>query len=292
MLDWDNVRFFLCVARASSIRAAAGVLGVNHATVSRRVGALEQRLGVRLFEKLPSGYQITSAGEEILAIAERMEDDALSLERRVFGRDAALTGPLRVTLPQVLATHLLMPDLARFADSYPGIALELVTSYEALNLTKREADVAIRLSAGSPPEHLYGRKLASVHRAVYSASDGSGRDANRWVVKEEDGPVPAWAAKSAGRSSEQALVVGDPLVQSAASRAGLGVSLNFCFIGDQDPILKRLPPGETRPYGDLWVLTHGDLRRTPRVQTFMRFIAEAVRSKRALLDGSGVSPSL
>lgn len=292
MLDWDNVRFFLHATRSGSIRAAAGALGVNHATVSRRIAGLEKQLGVRLFEKLPTGYQITSAGEEILTIAEGMEAEALSLERRVYGRDTALSGTLRVTLPQVIATSLLMPDLARFAQEYPGISLQLLTSYEPLNLTKRQADIAIRLAHGSPPEHLYGRKLAGVHRAAYVSREfleKRGQDQPgtpvRWIIKEEDGPVPAWAAKSQGKMSKQALVVSDPLVQLAATREGIGASVNFCFIGDREPGLRRLPPGDTRAYGDLWILTHGDLRRTPRVQAFMRFAGDAILAKRNLLEG-------
>ena len=296
MLEWDNIRVFLCVARSGSIRAAAQALGVNHATVSRRVASLEGRLGVRLFEKLPTGYVITLAGEEILDISERMEAEALSLERQVYGRDAALTGSLRVTMPQAIATDLLMPDLARFADEYPGISMELTTSYETLNLTRREADVAIRLAHGSPPEHLYGRKLASVHRAVYASREQQEKSPHefdhaptRWITKEEDGPIPAWAAHSRKNMPGQPFVVTDLHVQLAAARCGIGAAVHFCFMGDRDTSLKRVPPGDTRSYGNLWVLTHGDLRRTSRVKVFMQFIAEAILAKRSLLEGDSGS---
>jgi len=289
MLDWDNVRVFLHVSRKGSIRAAAEVMGVNHATVSRRIARLEQQLGVRLFEKLPSGYQITSAGEEIISIAETMEQEALTMERQIYGRDTRLSGSLRVTMPEVLATHLMMPELARFSEQYPGIALEIMTSYETLNLTKRQADIALRLCYGSPPEHLYGRKLVSVHRAVYASKkiviNQTENKHLRWISKEDDGRVPVWAVDAYKKCNQQHLVVNDTAVQLAAARHGMGVCINLCFIGDNDPELDRWPPGYSSPYGDLWILTHGDIRRTPRIKAFMKFATDAVLGKRNLFEG-------
>ena len=115
MIDWDDVRYFLAAARGGSVRAAAKHLGVNHATVLRRIAQLEGRLGAQMFEKLPSGYRLTEAGEEVLELAEQMEASSNRLETRVFGRDQSARGLLRVTLPPFVATHLLMPDLADFA---------------------------------------------------------------------------------------------------------------------------------------------------------------------------------
>ncbi len=292
MFDWDNIRFFLHVARSGSIRGAASVLEVNHATVLRRIASMEKQLGARLFERLPSGYQITSTGEEILVLAEDMEADALALERQIYGRDTALTGSLRVTLPQLLATHLLMPDFAIFSKKYPGINLELITSNEPLNLTKRQADVAIRVAYTTPPEHLFGRKLVNVYQGVYASKSSLDKCLNspldapiRWIIKEEDGPVPAWATRPQERKAIQTLIVDDPLSQIMAAREGLGSSVHFCFMGDPDPELGRVPPGNTHVYGDIWVLTHGDLRRVPRVKAFMKFITEAILAKRKLLEG-------
>lgn len=290
MIIWDDVRFFLAVARSGSIRSAAAALAVNHATVSRRVAGLEAQLGVRLFEKLPTGYVVTPASEEILELAEQMEEAANAVERRIFGRDAGLTGKLRVTLPQVLATELIMPDLARFTRVHPGIELEIITTQEVLNLTKRQADVAIRLvyENGSPPEHLYGRKLVCVHRAVYVSVNQQNLDrlgvAARWVKKEDDGRLPGWATITSGTQAAD-YIVSDSLAQQAATREGLGASLLLCFVGDRDPGLRRLPPGTSHPYGDLWVLTHGDLRHTPRVRAFTEFMTEAIRNKQDLMEG-------
>src|SRR6202140_3056376 len=115
MIDWDDIRYFLAVSRGGSVRAAAKSLGVNHATVLRRIAQLEERLGTQMFEKLPSGYRLTAAGEDVLELAEQMEASSHQLETRVFGRDQSVRGLLRVTLTPILATHLLVPDFADFA---------------------------------------------------------------------------------------------------------------------------------------------------------------------------------
>src|ERR1700723_4079997 len=112
MIDWDDVRYFLAVARGGSVRAAAERLKVNHSTVLRRIAQLEERLGAQMFEKLPSGYRLTEAGEEVVELANQMEASSHKLETRVFGRDQSVRGLLRVTLTPILATHLLIPDFA------------------------------------------------------------------------------------------------------------------------------------------------------------------------------------
>jgi len=137
MIDWDDVRYFLAIARGGSVRAAAERLGVNHATVLRRIAQLEERLGVHMFEKLPSGYRLTAAGEEVLEFADQMEASSHLLETRVFGRDQSVRGLLRVTLAPPLATHLLMPDFADFARLHPDIEMEILSSGELANLTNR-----------------------------------------------------------------------------------------------------------------------------------------------------------
>src|SRR5215467_8526942 len=121
MMHWDDVRYFLAVGRGGSVRAAAERLKVNHSTVLRRIAQLEEHFGAQMFEKLPSGYRLTDAGQEVLALAEQMEASSNQLETRVFGRDQGVRGLLRVTLAQTLATHLLMPDFADFAQLHPEI---------------------------------------------------------------------------------------------------------------------------------------------------------------------------
>ncbi len=130
MIDWDDVRYFLATARGGSVRTAAKRLGVNHATVLRRIAQLEQRLGVQVFEKLPSGYRLTAAGEEVLEFAEQMEASSRQLETRVFGRDQSARGLLRITLPPFLRPRLFMPDLSDFARLHPEIEIEIQSTGE------------------------------------------------------------------------------------------------------------------------------------------------------------------
>ena len=185
MIDWDDVRYFLAVARGGSVRAAAERLGVNHATVLRRIAQLEERLGVHMFEKLPSGYRLTAAGEEILEFADQMEASSHLLETRVFGRDQSVRGLLRVTLAPPLATHLLMPDFADFARLHPDIEMEILSSGELANLTNprgRRRDPS-RLRPQSPA-------------AQSSRPEGTGAVRRRLHVLRSTGRVACGRARS------------------------------------------------------------------------------------------------
>jgi len=277
-MTWDDYRYFLEVARCGSVRAASARLAVNHATVLRRIASLERRLSVRLFDRLPSGYVMTAAGEEIMAAAEDMERRAHDIDRAIVGRDARLSGVLRVTLPQVLAVSGFMAELAAFARAHPAIRLEIDTSYAVLDMTRRQADVAIRLAyAGqSPPGHLVGRRVTPVGQARYRAAEGRAGE-NRPVLKE----VEAEQADAAAVP----IVISDVVTQAAALRAGVGVGRLPCFLGDPDPGLRRADDDAPAHYGDLWVLTHRDLGRTPRVRAFTGFAATRIRARRALFSG-------
>src|SRR5262245_44529520 len=165
-IEWDDLRFVLAVAAEGSLAGAARVLGVNHTTVLRRVNAFEERLGVRLFERLPAGYTLTTEGAELIEAARLMEDTVTSLERRLVGRDRKLAGTIRVTTTDTLAGSILPGILADFRRQHPGIALELATSNMVVSLSKRAADVAIR-PAENPPEALVGRRVSSVAFALY-----------------------------------------------------------------------------------------------------------------------------
>ena len=173
MIDWDDVRYFLAVAHGGSVRAGAEQLGVNHSTVLRRISQLEERLGARMFDKLPSGYRLTDAGEEVLEFAEQMAAASNQLETRVLGRDQGVRGLLRVTMTPMLATHLLMPDLAEFARLHPEIEVEILSRDEPVNLTNREADVALRVvhERSTLPPNLHALKGPEIFGGVYMAGD-------------------------------------------------------------------------------------------------------------------------
>lgn len=197
-LAWDDLRYVLAVAREGTLSRAAARLGVNHSTVSRRLSALSEQLGVRLFERLPEGYVPTPAGEDVVRVAARLEDDVLSLEGRVLGRDAELRGGLVVTTTDALARRLI-PEVGEFVQRYPKIDLELSVDYGLMNLGKREADVAVRLT-NAPPEHLVGRKVARMEFALFASKsllDRRGRDAPL-----DSFPWVAWTETAGARLTE------------------------------------------------------------------------------------------
>ena len=140
--DWDDLRYILAVANAKSLAGAARALGVNHTTVLRRVTAFEQRIGLRLFERLASGYVLTAGGEELIAAARHVEDTLTALERKLAGQDLRLSGVIRVTTTDTLMGSILPEILAEFRDAHPGIGIEVAVSNAMFNLSKRDADVA------------------------------------------------------------------------------------------------------------------------------------------------------
>jgi DNA-binding transcriptional LysR family regulator len=294
MIDWDDVRYFLAVARGGSVRAAAERLGVNHSTVLRRIAQLEERLGVHMFEKLPSGYRLTAAGEEVLEFADQMEASSHLLETRVFGRDQSVRGLLRVTLAPTLATHLLMPDFADFARLHPDIEMEILSSGELANLTNREADVAIRVvyDRKTLPLNLHGLKGPELFGGVYlsrdrlTASPTGAPDRIRWIVISSDG-IPDWAREVSVTGMPFRITDGE--AQIAAVRQGLGMTTLPCFVGDADPLLARVPGADLHMYGTLWLLTQGETRKTKRVRLFTEFISRRLAAYAPLLAGLSIS---
>jgi len=296
MIDWDDVRYFLAVARGGSVRAAAGRLEVNHSTVLRRIAQLEERLGARMFEKLPSGYRLTAAGEEVLELANQMEVSSHQLETRVLGRDQSVRGLLRVTLAPTLATHLLMPDLADFARLHLDIEMELASSGDLANLTNREADVAIRVvyDRKTLPLNLHGLKGPEVFGGVYMSRDrlaawhAGAPDPLRWIVISSHG-IPDWVREGEVVATGALFRITDSQAQIVAVRQGLGITTLPCFVGDADPLLVRAPDADLHQYGTLWLLTHGETRKTKRVRLFTEFISSRLAAYAPLLAGLSVS---
>ena len=288
--DWNDLRVFLAIARARSIRSAAKALRVSHSTVSRRLDVLERDLGVRLFDRLPDGFVPSAAGERVLAHAESVETQLFGLEREVLGRDAELAGAVQITLPPPLA-RLLMPDLVRFGEQFPGIDVELVSTYELVDLTRRDADIAIRFGR-EPEPWLLGRRLPDFAEAIYATPDyverhtfaGTAPTA-RWIGWRGDGARPDWTKAMPHPDCPARWQVDDLLVQVEAARAGLGMTVIPCWIGDTDPDLVRVPPGDIAQRRPGWILTHPDLRTSERVRTTVRFLVDALRGYEPMMAG-------
>lgn len=299
-IDWEDLRFVLAVAEANSLAAAARALGVNHTTVLRRVGSFEQKLGVRLFDRLPSGYTLTAGGEELLAVARQMADTVTELERRLTGQDLRLEGSLRITTTDTLMASILPSILADFRQRHPGVLLEVSTSNALANLSHRDADVAIRPAVDSP-DALVGRRIAKVAFAVYAAPsylDVRELTADTLDIAREQwiGLGDALASTSVARwmratLAGPAVLRCDSLVTAReAAMAGIGLAALPCYLGDTTPGLIRIGAPVADMTRELWLLTHEDLRRTARVSAFTEFVGQALARHRLLLEGNKPSP--
>jgi DNA-binding transcriptional LysR family regulator len=291
--DWADLRYVLAVADGGSLAAAARALGVDHTTVLRRLAGFERALGARLFERRPSGYVPTPAGEALAATARQIRDEVAAVERRVLGADLQLTGTVRITTTDTLAHSLLPAALAGLAATHPTVGLELTTTNALLSLTHRDADVAVRPSA-QPPPNLVGHKIATLGFAPYAAprylrAHPARRDlaAHRWI-----GPDDGLAGTAVGRWMRRTLPAA-PLAARADSfttlarlaAAGLGVAALPCYLGDGWPGLRRVRGRLADVTTELWVLTHADLRRTARVHAVMEHLTAALTAQRARLEG-------
>lgn len=299
MEDWNDLRFVLAIARAGSLTAAAKTLGIDHSTAFRRLNALEARLGVRLFERLPGGaYLPTPSGERMAGAGERMEEEALAVARDLEGKDLRLTGRLRVTSSETLTYRLLTRQIAAFRALHPGITVELTIDNRVLNLSRREADVALR-PVRPRESDLWGRKLADVAWAVYAARScfatgqtlPSGPDDLRacaligWDEAATGIAAAAWLARIAPNQAF-AFRTNSLVNQLVAARAGAGAALLPCYLGDPEPDLVRLLPQPIEEIaGELWIVTHADLRRTARIRAFFDTVGNALAAERALFEG-------
>lgn len=274
--NWDNVRIFLGTMRAGSLRQAAIAMGISHPTARRRLFQLEEELGFRLFERRVDGLHATPEAAELMELAEQVEASIHGFERTAQASDSGLHGPLRVSLPNLLASDLLMPDLVAFAQKWPDIRLALDDTYDLARLDRREADVAIRfMRAGQLPQgELVGRKVVQVFRALY----GEGENWIGWGSPESDA---SWIATSARPDLGSIAEINDPLLQRSACLAGFGLTQLPCFIGE--PLLQRRSDPEHA--FDIWVLVHPDMKQNPKIRAFRDDMTAALIGHKARLAG-------
>lgn len=286
-VDWDDLRYFLAVARAGTLTDAAHTLAVSYSTVSRRINALEEGMGSRLFERHASGYELTSAGREMLESGRRMEAEFESLSRQVQGRDRRLAGAVRMATTDALATAF-MPEVAEFTQRYPGIEIDLIATPEPSELAMREADVALLVCA-APAESLTGRRLAILQSALYASRsylerspDVDRLDGHVWVGWEKGMshiPVARWMREHVPEA-KLACRVSTGTALRAAVRAGVGVAHMLCFLAEGDSEFVQLSASEPELETGLWLLTHEDLKTTARIRVLLDFFAEAIGKKR------------
>ena len=294
MKDWDDLRFFLAVAQAGSVTAAAQSLGVNHSTVSRRITAFEERVAVRLFDRLPSGYRLTAAGAAMFEEGARIESAIDGLNRGLAARDNRISGELRVSAPVAFSSAILMPHLDAFMRAYPDVEVHLHASDEMASLNRREADIAIR-STSRPSETLIGRRLFGQALALYASSSYlrerklspetlCAQDVHDYVLDMDEEQRPQWIKEHYPKARLRCRIDGKlPLL--AAVRQGIGIGRLPCAIADSDPQLQRIAPFTTWNASDVWILIHRDLRNSAKIKTFMSFITNALRQDRDLFEG-------
>ena len=280
-LAWSDLQYFMAVVERGSVGGAAQALQVNHSTVLRRIGQLERTLSVRLFDRLPRGYALTAHGHELAESVAGIPARVDAAQRRVTGADLSLAGTIRVTAPDTLVHALLLPLLAEFGHRHPQVRLEVAASNSFLNLTQREADVAVR-GSNHPPEHLVGRRAGTLRTTLYAAPaylasrGAASTDApHRWV-----GHDAALAHLQSARWVRRhvppdcvALRVDSLVAMADAVAAGIGVGWVLEPLADArglEPLQPPPPAFDTQ----VWVLTHPDLRRVARIQALTGFLQE------------------
>lgn len=296
-MDWDDYRYYLAVERAGSVLGAARRLDVNHTTVLRRIANLERQLGVRLFERLRTGYTPTAAGEELREVALRVQQALQGAEHRLSGKDLQLSGAVRIATTDTLFVGLLLPHLRTFRELHPRIQLQIVASNQFANLTRREADVAIR-ATNQPPDNMLGRKIGVARSAIYgTASYLAARDRNPasdrhdWIGLDETlAHLPEYRWLERRVPPERIVLrINNLLHKIEAVKSGQGIAQLLCFLAEREPDLIRLTEPEPLFDTDIWLLSHPDLRQVARVRAFMEFITQCAKADR-LLQGGLIEP--
>jgi DNA-binding transcriptional LysR family regulator len=286
MFDWNDLRYFLAVARAQTLAGAAALLKANATTVGRRLQALEEHVGARLFDRTPEGFQLTQAGSDLLPYAEGVERAASAVERTVVGADARLAGRVRLATTETLATRFIAPHLPRLHDAHPELTLEVLCALRSVDLGRREADVALRLTR--PRElDVIARPLAQIDLALYAARayverhgpvDGESLAGHRVVLFAE---APAFAIENewlAPRLAGARVALRSDSVSAifSAALAGVGVALLPRRVADEERTLVRFDAASAPAPRTVWQGVHRDLARNARVAAVVAFLAECV----------------
>lgn len=287
--DWDRLRSLLALRRGGSLSAAARALGVDHTTIARRLEAAEREFGAPLFERGKEGFAPTPLGEAVLEAAEHMEAEIIGLLRRIDGAATGLTGPVRVTTTPHLAACLLAPALGPFLAAHPGLQMELVADSRSLDLSRREADLALRLARPDTPG-LVAKRLGEVGFAFYAArEDGRSFAEQSFIAYQDASGHSPLQRHMASLVPEGRIVLRSNAMQALhnAVRSGLGAALLSCFSAEPDPALRRLPAPRGMPPVGLWLVYHEDLRRSPRLRAALGFVEEVILRARGRLLPAG-----
>ena len=290
LMDWNSVKMFLAIAESGTLSGAAKALEVNHSTIFRRLNTFEQEIGGRLFERLKQGYQITAMGEELLVEAKKIAISFDDMERHIVGKDIQPKGVVKITAPNNIAYRYLSRYLTKFRQIYPDIKIELLISNIELNMTNRQADIAVRATP-APPEHLVGRKVRSIKWSVYASKTYKEKygcpkninQLNEHILISATGnmknlPAYQWLEK---KYQEQIKVRCDEIT-AMASFVVAGCGLAVLPDDQQRPELLKLFTFKPDESSDLWLLTHPDLRHVERIKLVMQYLAESFSNEKVI----------
>jgi len=282
-MNWDDTRVFLALCREQTLRGAARRLGVDQATVGRRLSSLESALDATLFLRTSSGYSLTSAGEVAMRAALEMETAAAGLQRQILGMDERLSGAVRVTTTDSFALDFIIPAIARLRLDHPGIEVQLHASTQMLNLSQREADIAVRTHKPDNPE-LVVRRLARWNSGLFASREylqrsgepppGSAFAGHELVIYQpylDSGKEVTLAGESIAQGRIAITCTSGLMVRRALAN-GIGLGELPVPLGERDGLQQVWPPG--KPY-DIWLVTHQDVRHTARVRVVIEAIVEA-----------------
>lgn len=287
-MDWDQLRVVLAIQRSGSFRGAAEQLGVNHATVARALRGAEETLGTRLFDRSRQGLRATQTGELLLPHAEEMETHVLEVQRQIGGLDAKPTGRVRVSMPPSIAQGFFIPLLAEFTEHAPEIEIDVIATNRISDLSRLEADVSIRAANKVDEEEVVGRRLAAFVLGAFASKAylkshphlvrNKGEGAH-WI---NFGPDADWIAESPLPKAKARHSLPEVQMQLEAAAAGLGIAWVPAFLADHYPGVVRIPGLPTGEGRSIWILLHGDLRRTARVRAFVDFATAWILQRKML----------
>ena len=272
-LDWDDLKFILAVSRSRSLAAASRVLAVNESTVARRIKRAEQKLDAQLFER-SSGLLIpTSVGEVVIAGSERIELETQNIEHQVKGSDTVVAGSVRLTSVPIVLHHILAPALHSLYEKHPQLQIELISEPRDLSLTRREADIAIRLARPTDELRAITRKVGKLDYAVYGSAGYLQEDVP-WLQFDEtmlNIPQARWIANQLEQGKLSSTSVNDSETLLVCLKAGLGKSLLPTVIGDCEPSLVRLDASIVVSR-EMWIMTHPDLQKLGRIRAVIDWL--------------------
>ncbi len=297
MFDWGDLRHFLAVARSGSTLGAAKLLGVNQTTVARRISALEEALGDKLFDRAAGGYRLTSIGTAMVASAEKVEVEVEAFTRLLAQRSRKLSGVIRFTTNEVLSDCLVTPWLPEFSERFPIVKVESIVTETRLDLARGEADIALRAGTTRVQgEGLFVRKLCTGKWGVYCSKAYAAEHGKPTRPDEvQDHPIIAGVGILTDNEPEfmrRARAEGGKIRNSSSSiftiassiRAGLGIGGVPCILGELDPLMEQCFLFDDADY-DLLLITREEMRDLPHVRTFNDFIASRTAALRDVIQG-------